>query len=51
MSVTETYKIVKDAEDRDAIEITATHIQKKVIDKQSIIDEIARLQTLLDKFP
>ena len=48
--MTTTYKIIKDSEDKDAIEITDTQISKKVIDKQSIVLEIARLQFLLDKF-
>lgn len=46
----ETYKVIKDEQDRDALEITESIETKKVIDKQSILDEIARLQGLLDNF-
>lgn len=49
--MTLTYKIIQDTQDKEAIEITDTVQNKKVIDKQSIVDEIARLQNLLDKFP
>ena len=45
-----TYKIIKDEQDRDALEITEAVENKKVIDKQSIIDDIARLNSLLAKF-
>lgn len=46
----ETYKIIKDMAGRDAIEVTDTIQNKRTIDKQSIIDEIARLQNLLAQF-
>ena len=46
----ETYKIIKDEQGRDALEITDVMQSRRVIDKQSIIDEIARLQVLLSKF-
>jgi len=46
----ETYKIIKDEQEKEALEITETSENKKVIDKESIVLEIARLQLLLDKF-
>ena len=49
--MTTTYKIVKDANKKEAVEITDTNVQRRVIDKQSIVEEMVRLQALLDKFP
>ena len=49
--MTLTYKIIKDEQDRDAVEIIDTIQNRRVIDKESIVNEIARLQGLLDKFP
>jgi len=48
--MTKTYKLVQDEQEREALEITETEERKKVIDKQSVVDEIARLQALLSKF-
>jgi len=48
--MTKTYKLVQDEQKREALEITETEERKKVIDKQSVVDEIARLQALLSKF-
>jgi len=47
----ETYKIIKDPYGLDVLEIIDTMQSRKVIDKQSIITEIVRLQMLLSKFP
>jgi hypothetical protein len=48
--MTETYRITKDEENKESLEITETTENKKVINKESIVLEIARLQTLLNKF-
>ena len=48
--MTITYKTIKDEMDRDALEVTDTQVKKQIIDKDSIIAEISRLQALLDKF-
>ena len=48
--MTKTYKQIKDSENRDALEITDTRINKQVIDKLSIVAEIARLEELLSHF-
>ena len=47
----ETFKIIEDEQGREALEILDTMQSRRVIDKQSIIDEISRLQELLTKFP
>ena len=49
--MTLTYKIIKDEEDREAIEITDTVQNRRVIDKESIVSEIEKLQQLLKRFP
>jgi hypothetical protein len=46
-----TYRVITDRQGREALEIIEAREDKKVIDKQSTIDEIARLQALLDLFP
>jgi len=47
----ETYKIIEDELRGVSIEITDTMQSKRVIDKKSIIDEIVRLEELLNRFP
>ena len=49
--MTTTYKIIKDANQKEAVEITDTNVNVRTIDKQSIVDEMVKLQELLDKFP
>lgn len=46
----ETFRIIKDENGKDAIEIIDTMQSRKVIDKQSIVEEIKRLKQLLEKF-
>ena len=45
------YKIVNEGLFDEAVEITETQIRTQTFDKKFIIAEIARLQTLLAKFP
>ena len=49
--MTTTYKIVKDANQKESVEITDTNVNVRTIDKQSIVEEMVRLQALLDRFP
>ena len=47
--MTKTYEIIKIDNDDSVIE-TATAVSKRTYSKQWLIDEIARLQTLLSQF-